>query len=108
MSLQRSVDTLTDELVTLWAPQFEPKAWPERLQLLNDVHDQLQEDIGDLAVYSAVSPVFIRKLIDHLNDGPIASAAQAHVYANSDAEHHRRAAGIWLNRHKRGFPKGAP
>jgi len=99
MSLQRSIDSLTDELVSLWAPLFSPKDWRERLELLHEVHEQLQEDIGDIEVYSAVSPIFIKKLIERLQGGPVASAPQAHIYANSADEGHRRAAGEWLGQH---------
>jgi hypothetical protein len=98
-TLQRAIDSLTDELVSLWAPLFAPKDWPQRLELLKDVHEQLQDDIGDLEFYSAVSPVFIRKLINELQGGPVTSTAQAHIYANSEDHEHRRAAGEWLSKH---------
>jgi hypothetical protein len=97
-TLRRAIDSLTDELVSLWAPLFAPKDWPERLELLKEVHEQLQDDIGDLEFYSAVSPVLIRKLIEELDGGPVTSAAQAHIYANSDNQEHRRAAGEWLSK----------
>lgn len=99
--LRRAVDSLTDELVALWAPQFEPRSWSERLQLLNEMHEQLQDDIGNLEIYSSVSPTFIQKLIERLSGGPVSSAAQAHIYANSGNQEHRRSAGEWLNRQKR-------
>lgn len=98
-SLQRAIESLTDELVSLWAPLFAPKGWPERLELLKEVHEQLQDDIGDLEFYSAVSPVLIRKLIEQLQGGPVMSTAQAHIYANSDDQEHRQAAGEWLSKH---------
>ena len=97
--VRREIESLTDELVSLWAPLFAPRNWAERLELLNQMHEQLQDDIGDLAVYSAVSPILIRKLIQRLEDGPVTSAPQAHVYANSDEQDHRRAAGEWLSQH---------
>ena len=93
------IETLTDELVRRWAPLFEPKSWPERLQLLGDLHEQLQDDIGDFDVYATVSRVFIKKLIACFNDGePVSSSSQAYVYANSDDEKHRHAAAQWLSR----------
>ena len=98
MALRKTIESLVDELVTSWVPLFEPKNWPERLHLLNEVHEQLQEDIGDLEVYSAVSPAFIRELIERLQGGPVGSAAQAHIYANSSDDDHRQAAGEWLSR----------
>ncbi|HYM01788.1 MAG TPA: hypothetical protein VET85_02515 [Stellaceae bacterium] len=96
----RTIEDLAEELCQRWAALFVQKDWSERLQLLHEVHEQLQEDLGDLAMYSAVSPVLTRKLIERLGDGPVTSTAQAHIYANSDDEEHRHAAGDWLARHQ--------
>ncbi len=104
---QTQVEALTDELAERWTALFEPKTWPERLQLLGQIHEQLQDDIGDLEVYSAVSRIFIKKLIARLDDGkPVSSTPQAHIYANSDDEDHRRAAGEWLCRPASGHQDG--
>ena len=97
-----AVEKLAEELTQRWAAAFALKNWAERLELLNQLHEQLLEDLGDLDLYSAVSPVFIRKLIVSLSGGPVTSAAQAHIYANSDDAEHRRAAGEWLGRQKTG------
>jgi hypothetical protein len=97
MVLSRAIESLTDELVARWAPLFEPKSWSERLDLLNEMHEQLQDDIGDLDSYAIVSRTFIRKLVERLHGGGVSSAPQAHIYANSDDEQHRRAAGEWLS-----------
>lgn len=96
------VERLVAELTRRWLPEFEDKSWPERLHLLNEMHEQLLEDLGDIDLYCAVSPAFIRRLIETLEDGPINSVEQAHIYANSEAQEHRRAAGEWLAFHKRG------
>ncbi len=105
MSVGRAED-LAEELADRWASFFAPKDWFGRLQLLQQVHEQLQEDLSDLDLYCAVSPAFIRKLIDRLSNGPVTSAAQAHIYANSDDEAHRRAAGEWLAEHSEtGLPQ---
>jgi hypothetical protein len=101
MVLPRTIETLTDELAARWLPVFEPRSWSARLELLNEIHEQLRDDIGDFEIYSAVSRVFIRKLIEGLDGGVVSSAPQAHIYANSDDELHRRAAGAWLSRHAR-------
>jgi len=94
------VESLAEELTRRWTGAFAAKDWVERLALLNQLHEQLLEDLGDLDLYSAVSPVFIRKLIISLSGGPVSSAAQAHIYANSEDKEHRRAAGEWLARRK--------
>jgi hypothetical protein len=95
----RAVEELAGELVRRWLAQFEGKDWPTRLDLLNDMHEQLLEDLGDMDLYCAVSPAFIRGLIEALAEHPVSSIAQAHVYANSADPEHRRAAGEWLARH---------
>ena len=59
MVLPGGIESLTEELVKRWAPLLEPKSWPERLELLSEIHEQLQDDLGDLAIYSAVSRMFI-------------------------------------------------
>jgi len=95
-TLVSQAEKLSTELAGRWAVVFAAKSWDERLELLNQVHEQLQEDLGDLEMYSTVSPMFIRKLIERLANGPVVSVAQAHIYANSQDEGHRRAAGEWL------------
>ena len=97
--INRNIEGLAEELASRWAPFFIPKDWRERLDLLKEMHEQLQEDIGDMDVYCAVSPILIRKLIEKLSDGPVTSIEQVHIYANSAAEEHRRAAGEWLAQH---------
>lgn len=101
----RSVENLVGELARRWSASFAALDWPGRLELLNQFHEQLLEDLGDLELYCAVSPAFIRRLIDSLAEGPVTSAAQAHIYANSEDAEHRRAAGEWLAGNK---PAAAP
>src|SRR5215471_13674016 len=98
----KEVENLAEELARRWGGAFLGKEWPERLELLNEIHEQLLEDLGDLDLYSAVSPVFIRKIVTMLGTEPVTSAAQAHIYANSDDERHRQAAGEWLAGHGMG------
>ena len=91
--------SLVDELAHRWTPDFTSRDWPERLALLNEVHEQLLEDFGDFDLYCAASPAIIRRLIENVAGGPVTSAAQAHIYANSESEEHRRMAGEWFARH---------
>jgi hypothetical protein len=99
MSTSRSVEDLAEELAGRWTPFFAPRQWPERLNLLQQLLEQLQEDLEDIDLYCAVSSALIRKLIEKLPPGPVESGAQAHIYANSDDGEHRRAAGEWLAQH---------
>ena len=96
MSYYRAAEELATELAARWRSAFEPKSWAERLDLLHQVHEQLKEDLRDLEMYCAVSPLLVRELIDLLSGGPVGSLAQAHVYANSSDAEHRRAAGDWF------------
>jgi hypothetical protein len=91
---------LAEELVERWAGFFAPKSWTERLDLLYQVHEQLRDDLDNLDLYAEVSPAFVGRLIDKLSSGPVSSLAQAHIYANSDDETHRREAGEWLERYQ--------
>jgi hypothetical protein len=96
----RRVDRLVAELVSRWLPLFAAEDWLERLKLLHQMHEQLQEDLGQIELYTAVSPAFIRELLEGLSAGPITCTAQAHIYANSADERHRRMAGEWLDLHQ--------
>ena len=96
MSFYRTAEAIAAELAARWKSAFEPKSWTERLDLLHQVHEQLKEDLRDIELYCAVSPLLVREVIDLLSGGPVASLAQAHVYANSGDPEHRRAAGEWL------------
>src|SRR5579883_727169 len=79
----QAIEDLAEELSRRWLPLFVQIEWPARLKLLEEMHQQLQEDLGNLGIYCAVSPVLTRKLIQKLAGGPVSSMAQAHIYANS-------------------------
>ena len=100
MSLHQAAEKLASELAVHWVSMLKPKSWSERLSLLHEVHEQLQEDLRDLKIYCAVSPLLIREIIELLAGGPVESLAQAHIYANSDDADHRRAAYEWLAVHQ--------
>jgi len=90
------------ELAVRWATVLADKTWRERLDLLHQIHEQLQDDLNNLELYCQVSPILIKCIIDALDGGPITSTEQAHVYANSGDEAHRLAAGQWLAQHGAG------
>ncbi|NBC33325.1 MAG: hypothetical protein GVY13_11675 [Alphaproteobacteria bacterium] len=86
------------ELVDRWGPRLEPLPWPERLELLADIHEQLFEDIGDLQRYAEISPQLVAGLIDRWGMPPVVCDEQAHIYANSAVDFHRAASGEWFHR----------
>lgn len=96
--LHRASEDLAMELARRWKAAFEFRSWPQRLELLHQIHEQLREDLHDFEMYCAVSPLLVRELIDYLSSGPIESLAQAQVYANSIDLEHRRAAKEWFTR----------
>jgi len=96
----RGAQELAAELASHWSSILKPRSWADRLSLLHQVHEQLQEDVPDLKIYCAVSPLFIREIINLLAGGPVESLAQAHIYANSDDPNHRRSAQEWLAVHQ--------
>jgi hypothetical protein len=96
MRFYRAAEELAVELAVRWKSAFALRSWPQRLILLHQVHEQLQEDLRDFDMYCTVSPLLVCELINLLCGGPVASLAQAHVYANSSDAEHRSAAGEWL------------
>jgi hypothetical protein len=97
---------LARELARRWLPILIGKSWPERFDLIRQMHEQMQDDLVDLQLYAEVSPYLIQKIIEGLAGGPIESPEQAQIYANSAEAAHREAAGAWLARHHK--PKTSP
>lgn len=89
-------DILAAELVDLWADTLAVEPWPKRIEMLNGIHEQLLQDIGDFERYCVVSPKFVEGLILKWKAERISCLEQAHIYANSGLEAHRKAAGDWL------------
>jgi hypothetical protein len=89
-------EVLARELVELWADTLALEPWSKRLEMLNGIHEQLIADIGDFEQYCEVSPRFVAGLIEHWKPERITCVEQAHIYANSGNEDHRKTAGDWL------------
>ena len=96
VELSQEIDRLSDELASRWLLSLERKNWTERLALISEIHEQLKEDLADIELYCALSPVFVRKIIEGLAQETVADAAQAQIYANSESDAHRRLALAWL------------
>src|SRR5262245_31575312 len=94
-----STNDLTTELVERCADLLVTKNWPERLSALMQMHDQLRDDINDLAMFGEVFPKFVEGVIVRLGAPVITSLEQAQIYANSANKAHRDAAGAWIGRH---------
>jgi hypothetical protein len=94
-----STNDLTAELVERCVDLLATKDWPERMSALMQMHDQLRDDINDLASFGEVFPKFVEGVIVRLGAPAIASLEQAQIYANSADKAHRDAAGLWIGRH---------
>jgi hypothetical protein len=97
MGVGQNIENLAEELAERWTWLLVGKDWAVRFQLLQQVHEQLRDDLGNHDLYAAVSQAFIRNIIQRLSGGAVTSLAQAHIYANSADEEHRRAASEWLS-----------
>jgi len=98
------VEALAWELADRWAPMMERMDWPGRLRLLGEIHEKLLEDLGNFDIYAELSPRFIARLLDRVGNGTITTAEQAHIFANSCEDRHRRASGEWFRRSRGGEP----
>jgi hypothetical protein len=96
---RRDPNAIAIDLAARWAGTLINKSWPERYELMRQMHEQMQDDMEDLQLYAEVSPRLIKRIIDELPGGPVTSLEQAHIYANSADKAHRDAAGAWLARH---------
>jgi hypothetical protein len=94
-----STNELTAELVERCADLLVTKNWPERLSALMQMHDQLRDDINDVAAFGEIFPKFVEGVIMRLGAPTISTFEQAQIYANSANKSHRDAAGIWIGRH---------
>jgi hypothetical protein len=94
-----STNDLTTELVERCADLLVTKNWPERLSALMQMHDQLRDDINDLAAFGEIFPKFVEGVIVRLGAPSISTLEQAQIYANSASKAHRDAAGTWIGRH---------
>jgi hypothetical protein len=90
-------DGLVEELVDRWSGALKRRSWAERLQLLTDIHEKLREDVDSVKTYADLSPRFIARVVDRLNEGEVICEEQAHIYASSIRADHREAAGRFFN-----------
>lgn len=93
---KKSDADLAVELANRWLEATKVASWPERLALLNEIHDHLRDEIPEFDRFCDVFPRFIAELINLLSDPVIRSSDQAHVFANSAEPSHRQAAAAWF------------
>lgn len=90
---------LAAELVERCYRLLAGKSWPERLEALMQMHDQLRDDIQDFQLFCEVFPRFVEQLVVRFGVTDVSSFEQAQLMANSASKAHRDAAGAWIDGH---------
>ena len=90
------INKLVNEYRAEWLGALKGLNWPDRLQLLDEIHARLYKEVGNEGTFREVSPELVAALIRGLGQPAVNGAAQAHIYANSGDARHRQAAEKWL------------
>ncbi|WP_038052619.1 PilZ domain-containing protein [Thioalkalivibrio sp. ALJ1] len=88
-------EELAQELADFWLPALKGRDWKGRLEVLDEIHAQLYQDLPTLEEYDAIASRFVAAVIEQLGAPPIREAAQAKIYATSSDEDHWGAAFAW-------------
>lgn len=88
-------DELARELADFWLPALRERDWEGCLEVLDEIHAQLYQDLATIEEYESVTSRFVAAVIDRLGAPPITNAAQARIYAASAEEEHIGAAFAW-------------
>lgn len=89
-------DEVVAGLVTLFEARFGALSWAERLRLLEEIFDYLEENSRDPRVVRTTFSQVVERLVDRVGSPDISCREQAHVYAASGDRCHRRLAGQWF------------
>jgi hypothetical protein len=85
------------KLLDFWAPAFAKLDWPDRLQLLEQIDEEIRRDWRKAPDVGSVSEDFTAKLLDRLGRSAISCQEQADFYLNSLILSDRDAASAWRN-----------
>ncbi|WP_019625770.1 PilZ domain-containing protein [Thioalkalivibrio sp. ALJT] len=86
---------LAQELAEFWLPTLVDRDWEGRLEVLNEIHAQLYQDLPTQEEYDSIASRFVAAVIEHLGTPPICDKAQAQIYATSAEQGHWSAAFAW-------------
>lgn len=89
------VHPLVEELLDAWAWPLYRLDWPDRLSLLEQIDDKLQDEL-EAALAQRVSESFTARVIAALGEPPLTVRHQALAYLNSGEMRHRQAGRAWL------------
>lgn len=82
-------------LLDFWAPAFAKINWSDRLQLLEQIDEEIRRDWRHAPEVRSISEEFTAKLLDRLGRSPISCRDQADFYLNSLNVQDRDAASAW-------------
>jgi hypothetical protein len=82
-------------LLDFWAPAFAKLNWPDRLQLLEQIDEEIRRDWRHTPGVVSISEDFTAKLLDRLGRSAILCRDQADFYLNSLNPSDRDAASAW-------------
>jgi hypothetical protein len=88
------------KLLGFWEPAFAKLNWHDRLQLLEQIDEEIQRDWRQDPGSGAISAEFTASLIDRLGRGAILCRDQADFYLNSSSAADRDAASAWYGQHR--------
>lgn len=85
-----------DALLLFWEAAFLPLNWPDRLQLLEQIDEELHRGWRHAPTSEAISQALTERLIDGFGRPAILCREQADLYENSRRPSDREAASVWL------------
>lgn len=94
IGLERVGDEV-DALLLFWEAAFLPLNWPNRLQLLEQIDEELHRGWRHAPTSEAISQALTERLIDGFGRPTIQCRDQADVYGNSRRPSDREAASLW-------------
>ncbi len=94
VGLERVGDEV-DALLLFWEAAFLPLSWPDRLQLLEQIDEELHRGWRHAPTSNAISQALTERLIDGFGRPAIQCPDQADVYGNSRRPSDREAAFLW-------------
>lgn len=88
-------EDLAQKLADFWLPALRDRDWEGCLEVLDQIHAQLYQDLPTIGEYESVSSRFVEAVIERFGAPPITSDAQARIYAGSANDQHIGAALAW-------------